>query len=100
MPIMHKECRIHPGHAHGKLPDSLSTLKNYYEENAQLNNYLIARGKGDRVALAKTDREGVTLHFYCQKNVDSRYGSAEPVAQVVEDAGIDASAKDTDGDAV
>ena len=65
-----------------------SQIKNYYEENAQLNNYLIARGKGDRVALAKTDREGVTLHFYCQKNVDSRYGSAEPVAQVVEEFGI------------
>lgn len=65
-----------------------SQIKNYYEENAQLNNYLIARGKADRVALAKTEREGVTLHFYCQKNVDERYGSAEPVAQVVEEFNI------------
>lgn len=66
-----------------------SQIKAYYEENAKLNNYLVARGKGDKVSLADTNRDGLTLHFYAQKNVDERYGSAEPVAQVVEEFGID-----------
>lgn len=66
-----------------------SQIKNYYEENQKLADYLIARGKEDRLELAKTGYEGVKIHFYCQKNVDERYGSAEPVAQVVEEFGID-----------
>ena len=65
-----------------------SQIKNYYEENQKLADYLIARGKEDRLELAKTGYEGVKIHFYCQKNVDERYGSAEPVAQVVEEFGI------------
>ena len=65
-----------------------SQIRAYYEENEKLNNYLIARGKEDRVQLANTKREGVNIHFFCQKNVDERYGSAEPVAQVVEEFGI------------
>ena len=64
-----------------------SQIKDYYTENAKLNNYLIARGKEDKVALTDTQRDGLTIHFYCQKNVDQRYGSAEPVAQVVEEFG-------------
>lgn len=66
-----------------------SQIKAYYEENAKLNNYLISRGKGDKVSLADTSREGMTIHFYAQKDVDNRYGSAEPVAQVVNEFGID-----------
>ena len=62
-----------------------SQIKAYYEENAKLNNYLIARGKEDKLTLADTSRDGLTIHFYCQKNVDERYGSAEPVAQAVEE---------------
>ena len=46
-------------------------------------------GKADRLKLADTSREGLTLHFYAQKDVDKRYGNAEPVAQVVEEFGID-----------
>lgn len=65
-----------------------SQIRAYYEDNEKLNNYLIARGKEDRVQLANTKREGVNIHFFCQKNVDERYGSAEPVAQVVEEFGI------------
>ena len=65
-----------------------SQIKAYYEENAKLNNYLIARGKEDKLTLADTSRDGLTLHFYAQKNVDERYGSAEPVAQVVEEFSI------------
>ena len=66
-----------------------SQIKAYYEENAKLNNYLIARGKADRLKLADTSREGLTIHFIAQKDVDNRYGSACPVAQVVEECGID-----------
>lgn len=65
-----------------------SQVTNYYEENAKLNNYLIARGKADRVELANTERPGLKIHFYAQKDVDARYGNAEPVAQVVEEFGI------------
>lgn len=65
-----------------------SQIKAYYEDNQKLNKYLVARGKGDKVELADTTRDGLTLHFYCQKNVDERYGSAEPVAQVVDEYGI------------
>jgi UTP--glucose-1-phosphate uridylyltransferase len=66
-----------------------SQIKAYYEENAKLNNYLVARGKSDKLSLADTSREGLTIHFYAQKDVDNRYGSAEPVAQVVKEFGID-----------
>ena len=66
-----------------------SQIKAYYEENAKLKDYLIARGKEDKLTLADTSREGLTLHFYAQKDVDKRYGNAEPVAQVVEEFGID-----------
>ena len=65
-----------------------SQIKAYYEENEKLNNYLVARGKADKVSTANTQRPGMTIHFYCQKDVDARYGSACPVAQVVEEFGI------------
>ncbi len=66
-----------------------SQIKAYYEENAKLNNYLISRGKSDKLPLTDTSREGLTIHFYAQKDVDNRYGSAEPVAQVVREYNID-----------
>ena len=66
-----------------------SQIKAYYEENAKLNNYLVARGKSDKLSLTDTSREGLTIHFYAQKDVDNRYGSAEPVAQDVREYGID-----------
>ena len=65
-----------------------SQIKAYYEENAKLNNYLVARGKSDKLSLADTSRDGLTIHFYAQKDVDNRYGSAEPVAQVVREFNI------------
>ena len=68
-----------------------SQIKAYYEENTKLNNYLIARGKADKLSLTDTSRDGLTLHFYAQKDVDNRYGSAEPVAQVVNEFGINES---------
>ena len=65
-----------------------SQIKAYYEDNQKLNDYLVARGKGDKLALTDTSRDDLTIHFYAQKNVDERYGSAEPVAQVVEEYSI------------
>ena len=62
-----------------------SQVKNYYENNPVLDKYLIDRGKEDRVALADTSREGMTIHFFPQKEVNERYGNAGPVAQVVEE---------------
>ncbi len=68
-----------------------SQIKAYYEENAKLNQYLVAHGKSDKLTLTDTQRDGLTLHFYVQKDVDRRYGTAEPVAQVVQEFGIDES---------
>lgn len=66
-----------------------SQIKAYYEENEKLNDYLVARGKEDKLSLADTSRPGMTIHFFAQKDVDARYGTACPVAQVVEEFGID-----------
>ena len=66
-----------------------SQIKAYYEENAKLNDYLVARGKEDKLSLADTSRPGMTIHFFAQKDVDARYGTACPVAQVVEEFNID-----------
>ena len=61
-----------------------SQVKAYYEQNATLNKYLIARGKEDKLSLVETKPNGMTIHFFVQKDVDARYGTAAPVAQVVE----------------
>ena len=65
-----------------------SQIKAYYAENEHLTNYLIARGKSDKLTLADTTRDGVQIHFFAQKDVDLRYGNAEPVAQAVEEFDI------------
>ena len=62
-----------------------SQVKAYYEQNATLNKYLIARGKEDRLSLVETKPNNMTIHFYPQKDVDARYGTAAPVAQVIEE---------------
>ena len=61
-----------------------SQVKAYYEQNATLNKYLIARDKGDKLSIVETKPSGMTIHFFVQKDVDTRYGTAAPVAQVVE----------------
>lgn len=66
-----------------------SQIKDYYAQNQKLEDYLNSRSKADRVQLLNTQRDGLQIHFFCQKDVDSRYGSAEPVAQVVSEFGID-----------
>ncbi len=60
-----------------------SQVKAYYDQNPVLEKYLIDRGKSDKLSLISTVPDGVTMHFFSQKDVDSRYGTAAPVAQVV-----------------
>ena len=66
-----------------------SQVKAYYEQNLNLNKYLIARGKQDKLSLIETKPGGMRINFFVQKDVDARYGTAAPVAQVVEAFKID-----------
>lgn len=66
-----------------------SQVKAYYEQNPELNKYLIARGKEDKLDLADTKPNGVRLNFFPQKNMATHYGTAVPVAQVIEEYKID-----------
>ncbi|MDR3297815.1 MAG: hypothetical protein LBT19_00310 [Candidatus Nomurabacteria bacterium] len=60
-----------------------SQIKAYYEENPALEKYLVDRGKGDKIELVQTVPSGMKVNFFVQKNVDAKYGTAAPVAQVV-----------------
>jgi len=62
-------------------------VREFYKDNIALNNYLIERGKNDRLALAKTLPDDVTIHYTIQ-DPSGRYGTAVPVAMVVEEYNI------------
>jgi UTP--glucose-1-phosphate uridylyltransferase len=62
-------------------------VREFYKDNVALNEYLIERGKNDRLALAKTLPEGVNIHYVIQ-DPTGRYGTAVPVAMVVEEYNI------------
>ena len=59
-------------------------VREFYSDNIVLNDYLISRGKGDRVALTKTLPEHVKIHYIAQ-DANSKYGTAVPVAMAVEE---------------
>ena len=59
-------------------------VREFYSDNIVLNDYLISRGKGDRVALAKTLPEHVKIHYIAQ-DANSKYGTAVPVAMAAEE---------------
>ena len=63
-------------------------VREYYRDNHALNQYLVERGKEDRLALAKTLPEGVTIHYTVQ-DPSGKYGTAIPIAMVVEEYKID-----------
>jgi len=63
-------------------------VREFYRDNLALNQYLEARGKADRLALAKTLPDDVTIHYTVQDPAD-RYGTAVPIAMVVEEYKID-----------
>ncbi len=62
-------------------------VREFYQDNLALNLYLEARGKDDRLALAKTLPDGVKIHYVSQDPSD-KYGTAVPVSMVVEEYGI------------
>ena len=59
-------------------------VREFYKDNLALNQYLEARGKADRLELAKTLPEGVKIHFTSQ-DPSAKYGTAVPVAMVAEE---------------
>ena len=59
-------------------------IREFYSDNIVLNDYLISRGKGDRVALTKTLPEHVKIHYIAQ-DANSKYGTAVPVAMAAEE---------------
>lgn len=59
-------------------------VREFYQENLALNMYLESRGKKDRLALAQTLPEGVTIH-YTSQDPSKKYGTAVPIAMVAEE---------------
>lgn len=59
-------------------------VREFYKDNVALNDYLIERGKTDRLKLAKTLPSNVTIH-YIKQDPSGKYGTAIPVAMAVEE---------------
>ena len=59
-------------------------VQEFYKDNLALNQYLIDRGKEDRLKLAKTLPDDVTIHYTIQ-DPSGKYGTAVPIAMVVEE---------------
>ncbi|MBR2587401.1 hypothetical protein IKE71_03475 [Candidatus Saccharibacteria bacterium] len=62
-------------------------VREFYKDNLALNLYLEARGKTDRLELAKTLPDDVRIHYLSQDPSD-KYGTAVPVAMVAEEYNI------------
>ncbi|MBR6964772.1 hypothetical protein IKH83_00445 [Candidatus Saccharibacteria bacterium] len=62
-------------------------VREFYRDNLALNQYLIERGKKDRLELAKTLPDDVTIHYVAQDQSE-RYGTAVPIAIAVKEFGI------------
>ncbi len=65
-------------------------VKAFYQKNVALDQYLIDRGKEDRLKLAHTLPDDVKIH-YVQQDPTGKYGTAVPIAMVVEEYGIEES---------
>ena len=59
-------------------------VREFYRDNLALNQYLIDRGKKDRLKLAKTLPDDVTIHYTVQ-DPSGKYGTAVPIAMVVKE---------------
>ena len=66
----------------------LCQVQEFYRDNLALNDYLVERGKADRLALAKTLPDHVKIHYTTQDPA-GRYGTAVPIALVVEEYNLD-----------
>lgn len=62
-------------------------VKAFYQKNVALDQYLIDRGKGDRLKLANTLPDDVKIH-YIQQDPAGKYGTAVPIAMAVEEYNI------------
>lgn len=62
-------------------------VREYYRDNVALNKYLMERGKTDRLELAKTLPDNVRIHYTVQ-DPSGKYGTAVPIAMVVEEYNI------------
>lgn len=63
-----------------------SQVRAFYEENVVLRDYLVERGKEDKLPKIETLPAGVTLHYVTQPL--EKYGTAVPVSEVVKQFGI------------
>lgn len=63
-------------------------VQEFYRDNHALNDYLVERGKADRLVLTKTLPDHVKIHYTTQDPA-GRYGTAVPIALVVEEYNID-----------
>ena len=63
-------------------------VKAFYQDNLALNQYLTERGKFYRLEFAKTLPENVRIHYIAQDPA-GKYGTAVPIAMVVEEFKID-----------
>lgn len=63
-------------------------VQEFYRDNLALNDCLVERGKADRLALAKTLPDHVKIHYTTQDPA-GRYGTAVPIALVVEEYNLD-----------
>ncbi len=59
-------------------------VQEFYKDNLALNQYLVDRGKEDRLKLAKTLPDDVTIHYTIQDPA-SKYGTAVPIALVMKE---------------
>ncbi|MBQ3318716.1 hypothetical protein IJG76_01740 [Candidatus Saccharibacteria bacterium] len=58
-------------------------VREFYKDNLALNEYLKERDKNDRLELAHTLPENVTIHYVSQ-DPSKEYGTAVPIAMTVE----------------
>lgn len=63
-------------------------VQEFYKDNLALNKYLIERGKEDKLEKAKTLPDDVKIHYTVQ-DPSGKYGTAVPIAMVVEEYKID-----------
>ena len=62
-------------------------VQEFYKDNLALNQYLIDRGKEDRLKLAKTLPDDVAIHYTIQDPA-GKYGTAVPIALVTKEYSI------------
>ena len=63
-------------------------VKAFYKDNLALNQYLVERGKEDKLGKAKTLPDDVKIHYVSQ-DPSAKYGTAVPIALAVEEFKID-----------